>query len=55
LIKYSKTNGIALMKTHIDNGHPHLFAKIKIVLSEKAITKLFETYHSWQHGKKKVG
>lgn len=55
LIKYSKTNGITLMKTHIDNGHPHLLAKRKIVLSEKAITKLFGTYHSWQHEKKRVG
>jgi hypothetical protein len=43
------------MKTHIDNGHPHLLAKRKIVLSEKAITKLFGTYHSWQHEKKRVG
>ncbi len=55
LIKYSKTNGITIMKTHIDNVHLHLFAKRKIILSEKAITKVFGTYHSWQHGKKGVG
>ncbi len=55
LIQYSKTNGITIMKTHIDNVHLHLLAKRKIVLNGKAIIKLFGTYHSWQHGKKKVG
>ncbi len=43
------------MKTHIDYVHPHLLAKRKIVLNEKAISKVFGTYHSWQHGKKRVG
>ncbi len=43
------------MKTHIDNVHPHLLSKRKTVLSEKPITKVFGTYHSWQHGKKRVG
>jgi hypothetical protein len=43
------------MKTHIDNVHPHLFAKRKIVLSDKVIIKVFGTYHSWQHRKKRVG
>jgi hypothetical protein len=43
------------MKTHIDNVHPHLVAKRKFVLNEKTIVNFFGTYHSWQHGKKRVG
>jgi hypothetical protein len=42
------------MKTHVDNVHPHLVAKNKIVLSERVVVKFFKTNHR-QHGKKRVG
>jgi hypothetical protein len=43
------------MRTHVDNVHPHLLTKRKSILNERVMVKLFETDHSWQHGKKKVG
>jgi hypothetical protein len=43
------------MRTHVDNVHPCLFAKRKSILSERAVVKLSEINHSWQHGKKRVG
>jgi hypothetical protein len=55
LIKYGKINDIMPMTTHVDNVHPHLLTKRKSVLSEKAVDKLFEVKHNWQHEKKKVG
>jgi hypothetical protein len=42
------------MKTHVDNVHPHLFAKRDFVLSERVVVKLYKKDHKQQHGKKKV-
>jgi hypothetical protein len=39
LIKYNKTNGITLMKTHIDYAHPCLVAKRKLQLTNKFMVK----------------
>jgi hypothetical protein len=42
------------MKTHVDNVHPHLLTKNKIVLTERVVVKLSKTNHR-QHGKRRVG
>ncbi len=51
----SLINGITLMRTHVDNVHPHLLTKRKSILNERVVVKLFGTNHNWQHGNKKVG
>jgi len=44
--KYGKTNGITLMKTHVDNVHLHLLTKRKYVLSERAMVKHSKIDHN---------
>jgi hypothetical protein len=34
------------MKTHVENVHPHLLAKRKSILSERAVAKLSKINHN---------